>query len=147
MKQYGNASVYGVDGSVQIDGGTAIAAFTDSVDGEHKAQIEEFLDGNSEVIGFRKFDERLMADLTIIGKSSVSKAAAQSALAYPPIPCKITLSSFPEEAGETVKHNGDYIYLGGAKKTRVRGQAALKLTCFRPLTSSLTVAQLLTEIV
>jgi len=150
MKQYGTASVWGVDGTVVIDGADAIAAFTNSVEGEQRASIEEFMDGYKELLGFRKHDEREYCNLMIIPKKiagSGSLADAMKALKYPPIPAKITLSNLPDTGSSDLGHNGDYIYLGGAQRTFVDGQGAIRLSCFRPKTSSLTVAQLLTEAV
>jgi hypothetical protein len=150
---YGTASVYNVDGAIIVDTGTAIAAFPDSIEEEQRAQIEEFLDGFNELIGFRKSDEREYCDLNIIPKKSPAASSIQAALAslkFPPVPCRINLTLLPESTAfdlngnPATATNSDYIYVGGARRTRVRGQAALRLQCFKPKSSPLTVVQLLT---
>ena len=150
MKQYGTATVYGIDGTIQYDAETAIAAFPEAIEGEQRVQIEEFLDGYGELIGFRKFDEREYADVTIIPKKIAgtgSLDAAKAALAYPACPCKVTLASLPDSTATDIDHNGEYIYVGGARRTMVRGAAALRITVFKPKSSALTVDQLITEAV
>jgi hypothetical protein len=150
---YGTASVYNVDGDIQINGATAIAAFPDSIEEEQRAQIEEFMDGYNELIGLRKSDEREYCDVTIIAKKPAGAGSIDSAIAamkFPPVPARISLTLRPESTAFDLNGNPataaniDYIYTGGARRTRVRGQAALRLTCFKPKSSPLTVPQLLT---
>jgi hypothetical protein len=149
---YGTASVAGADGDITING-AAIAAFPDSVEEEQRASIEEFLDGYGELIGFRKSDEREYCDVTIIPKSPAAAGsldAALKALKYPTVPSKVTLVLRPEattfdlNGNPATAVNTEYVYTGGARRTRVRGQAALRLTCFKPKTSPLNVTQLVT---
>lgn len=154
MIQYGNATHWGVDGTGKLNGsGTALDAFVEAIDGDSRAQIEEFLDGFGELIGFRKRDERLFLNLTLVPKkvaAAGSLAAATAALKYFPIPSRFSLSGFPDNAafdlwGDlTNAVNADYIYVGGQTRTMARTQAATRITIFRPTSSALTVAQLLT---
>jgi hypothetical protein len=151
-QMFGTASVYNVDGDIELNG-AAIAAFPDSLEEEQRAQMEEFMDGFNELIGFRKSDEREYCDLTIIPKKTAganSVDAALKALKYPANPSKVVLVLRPESTtydingDPAVAANKEYIYAGGARRTRVRGQAAMRLQCFKPKSSPLTVDQLLT---
>src|SRR4051812_19354292 len=96
MNQYGTASVYSVDGTIQYNGASAIAAFPESVEGEQRVQIEEFMSGIGELIGFKKADQREYLDLTIVPKRTATGTgdidAALGALAYPTVPSKITFT-------------------------------------------------------
>jgi hypothetical protein len=150
---YGTASVYNVDGDIIVDTGTAIAAFPDSIEEEQRAKIEEFMDGFEELIGLRKSDVREYCDVTIIPKKVAgtgSLDAVLKSLKFPPVPSRINLTLRPDSTtfdingNPATPANSDYIYTGGARRTRVRGQAAMRLTCFKPLSSPLTVVQLLT---
>lgn len=153
MTQYGTASVYGIDGVIQYDLATAIAAFPESATFEAQSKMDEFLDGNSEFIGHRKYDKREYADLVLIPKKTAALGSlndALKALKFPTDPCKVTLSNVPDtntdggHAANEIGHNGDYMYYGGAQRTMSRGQAALRIRVWRSLTSPLTTGQLLT---
>lgn len=153
MTQYGTASVYGVDGTVTISG-SALAAFVDSFEGEHDVQIDEFMSGFGELIGFRKHDERERVDLIIVPKKTAASGSlndALKALAYPASPVKVTLTNVPDtdtaggHSANEIGHNTDYIYTRGARRTMVEGRAALRMPIFRPKTSPLTVDQLVAQ--
>jgi len=132
MTYTGSATVKGVDGTVSF-AGVAVAAIPDSVEGEHTAELEEFKNGLNQLIGFSKSDERYSVDIVLFPKAA-GTAAARGALTYPDVPSKVTLAGLPESAApDTVLLNGDYIYTGGAARSVVRGQNALRLRCFRPL--------------
>ena len=151
MKMYGTASVYGVDGTCAIDGAAAIAAKPESVEGTDQATVEESLDGNGELDGFNIRDNREVINLTLMPKKAAGTGSlndAKLALVYPPIPAKITLAGFITTSGtDALEINGDYIYTGGAQRSVLRGNAVLRLTCFKPITSGKTVTELLTEAV
>ncbi|MHC1762922.1 MAG: hypothetical protein AB9869_01265 [Verrucomicrobiia bacterium] len=144
--QYGLASVYGVDGTVTHTGAAAAYVIPDSVEGEHGADIEEFRNGYNQLIGFHKSNERVAVNLTLIPKAA-TLANADKGLAYPAIPSKVTLDGFVE-SGDGTTLDGDYIYVGGASRTVVRGQASLRLPIFRPLNlpSGVTITTLVTAI-
>lgn len=153
MTQLGTASVWGVDGTVAYDGAAAIAGFVESAEGEDQAQFDEFISGVGELLGWRKCNAREIYDLTIVPKKAAAAGSlndALKALAYPPSPCKVTIAGMADtdtvgsHAANEIGHNGDYIYLTGARRTFVRGQAAIRMRIMRPKTSPLTVAQLLT---
>jgi hypothetical protein len=146
MTQYGTASVYGIDGTIKYVA-TAIAAIADSLEHEHTAEIDEFKNGLNQPMGFYKSDERLVVDLTLIPKSTTLDLAKKG-LAFPDSPSKINLSNFHEDSTSAVKINGDYIYLRGARRSIVRGQATLRLQAFRPLDlpAGMTVDGLVTPI-
>lgn len=160
MLQYGTATVAGADGTVAYDAEAALAAFTDSIESEQRVTVEELMDGFGELLGFRKSDERVY----LTGSGSLQKTLVS--LKFPPVPSKVTFtpnanldlsSAIAGAGGQAPAAKGElygdpalspkaneYIYVGGARRTMVRGQGALQLTCFRPKSSDLTVAQLLT---
>ncbi|ODU25078.1 MAG: hypothetical protein ABS95_01105 [Verrucomicrobia bacterium SCN 57-15] len=152
-KQYGTASAYGVDGTLAVDAVEALlSAFPETVDGEHNATIEELMSGGkNNLIGFRVSNQREVVNITLVPKSTTSEDDAISALKYPPVPCKIIFTPTPG-IGDNTAHDlygaasAEYIYVGGARRTQVRGRAGLQITAFRPVDGELTVSQLLTEI-
>lgn len=145
-QQFGTASVYGIDGTIKFVA-TAIAAIADSLEHEQAATVDEFKNGTNQLLGFYKSDERLVVDLTLIPKAATLDLAKKG-LAFPDAPSKINLSGFPEDAALSLKINGDYIYVSGARRSIVRGQATLKLQAFRPLDlpQGVTVDTLVTQI-
>lgn len=148
MTQYGTASVYGIDGTVQYDGATAIAAFPEEAELENPVKMDEFLDGLGEFIGGRVFDKREVCNLTLIPKKTAAAGsldAALKALKFPAAPCKVTLAALPDTGANDIGHNGDYMYWGGGRRTLHRGQAALRILVWRSTTSPLSTAQLLTQ--
>ena len=146
MLQYGTASVYGIDGTIKYVA-TAIAAIADSLEHEQTAEIDEFKNGLNQLLGFYKSDSRLIVDLTLVPKSTTLDLAKKG-LAFPDQPSKINLSGFVDDTTTALLINGDYIYVRGARRSIVRGQATLRLQAFRPLDlpSGMTIDQLCTLI-
>jgi hypothetical protein len=131
MQQFGAASVYGVAGTI-----TGIAyVIPESVESENTASIDEFKSGINQLLGFYKTDERIVLDMVLTPKADTI-AHANTSLAFPAGPLKVTLSGFPDDGSGSSPNrqiNGDYVYLQGARKTLVRGQASFRLQVFRPL--------------
>lgn len=168
MTQYGTASVVGADGTITYDGSTAIAAFANNIEQEQRVQIEEFMDGFGELLGFRKADEREYMTLTLIPKAVIAaggtsaKNDALLAMKYPSVPSLIyftpnsvieiasTKDLFGNPAGTPAAGSefaNQWIYVGGARRTFAQGaggQAALQLVGFKAKSSPLTAAQLVT---
>ena len=147
--------MWGIDGTMAITG-SAVACQLESIEGEHRVQVEEFMSGLGELIGFRKHDEREFVDITIVPKVAAASGSlddALEALRYPTVPAKVAFTSMLDTAAKELygdsaasPKTNEYIYVGGARRTMVgRNQAALKLQAFRPKTSPLTIDQLLTE--
>ena len=143
-----------VDGTVSIDGASAIATLLDSAEGEQRCNVEDFMDGNDDLIGMKFSDEREHVELVLFAKGGVgagSLTAARQALRYPPVPARITFTATingtteaVDAAAPNIGLNGDYIYSGGARRALVKGRAALRIPCWKPKSSPMTVAQLLT---
>lgn len=143
MLLFGKATVHGISGTVTTP---AIAAISESIESEHTADVEEHIGGDGELRGFGVANERFNVDLTLI-PDAASQDAANGSMAKITIPSKVTLAGFPSKSGsDTVAINGDYIYKGGMRKTIVKGQATFRLPIFRPLSSSLTVDQLVAAV-
>lgn len=142
MQTHGVATVFGVKGTV-THSGFAVAAIPDGAEGEHTATMEEFLDGEGELIGWTKSNERETLEIVLTPKAGAGDDA-KKALKYPAIPSKVNLSGFAESAGTDLNVNGDYAYVGGARRTLTpRGRAALRIPLFRPKSSPLTIDQLI----
>ena len=145
MILYGKATIFGSAGTVTVP---ALAMVSDSLEREHTADVEEHTDGNGELLGFCKRNERYNADIVLV-PSAASQDAANATLAPLTIPCKVTLAGFPTKSGsDTVLLNGDYIYKGGAKDAIIKGQATKRIPLFRPLSAggSLTIDQLVAAV-
>jgi hypothetical protein len=130
-KQFGVASVYGVSGTATI-GGTAYV-IPESAEAHHTATIDEFKSGINQLLGSYKTDERIVLDLTLVPKAD-TMAHAKTGLKFPAGPCKVVLTNFIS-VGSPLTHdiNGSYIYVQGAKKSLVKGQATFHFSVFRPL--------------
>ena len=147
MKQYGTASVYGVDGVVTHTGAAA-AVIVDSVESEHTADLERFMSGTNQMLGYNKSNEQLVVDLVLVPKAG-TLANALGGLKLPVIPSKVVLdSAFGAASGEDANTAlpGDYAYEGGARRTRVKGQAGIRMRIVRYLDTPLNHTQLTTEI-
>jgi hypothetical protein len=132
MQQFGAASVYGVDGTITYSG-QAVLSIPDNIDTESSASIDEFMSGINQLLGFYKTNERLGITITLVPKAD-TQANAKTALKMPVGPCKVTISGCSEDDGSDIRHvNGDYIYVQGASKAKVRGQNTFRLPIFRPL--------------
>lgn len=151
MQQYGKASVYGVDGAIAY-GGTAIAAVIQDCESSMPAEIDEFRNGLNQLLGFNVSGKQLVVDLTIVPTTGATntEAAALQALQFPAEIAKITLSGMKATDPDVVLLNGDYIYRADnpARRTVVRGQAAMRMTISRPLdlASGVTVTTLTTAV-
>ena len=160
MTQYGTATVRGADGSVTYNGTTpAIAALSDAVEVEDRANVEELLNGQGELIGFSKRDVREYATITLMAAGSTLNAAKQ-ALKFPPIPSVIYFTPNAEIESTAKELFGDpaatpaagsefanrWIYVGGGRRSMSQGVATLQLTCFKAKTSPKTAAELTTAI-
>ena len=138
MSQFGIASVYGVDGSIAYAGATAIYAIPDQIEQEQDAQFDEFKSGINQLLGWYKTDERMSATITLLPKADTI-AHAVTSLVAPVGPCKVSITGVLNElawdaVGADIRQvNGDYIYVKGFTRTRVRGQATIRLPIFRPL--------------
>jgi len=141
MRYRGTATIYGADGTVKHNT-TALAAIVESLENEQTANIEELKDGQNRLVGFAISDDRETVDLTLVPASTTSVANALAALAFPALPLLIKLSDFALDA-----LNGDYIYMGGCRRSfTARGKAAVRIRIFKPTESGgKTVAELLTE--
>lgn len=159
VDQYGAASVYGSDGVVLL-AGSAVACFPESVEAEDRAAVDEFMSGVGEWIGSWIHDRRLILDMLLVprvdpvGSTPAAVDDAIKALKFPAtILAKVTFtpatkvvdsSTFDLYGAAGVAQ--DYIYAGGARRTHVRGQAGLRMTVMKSLTSPLTTAQLLLKV-
>lgn len=162
MKQFGLATVIGLDGAYKLNGAATFAAATvEQAEAEGRAEVEELTDGYKELLGFHVANERDVYDLTIVPRAATPGADALTktveALRLPPIPSKVTIKlqantltatqtkgalgySTEVGAGDEIH----MIYAGGARRTMMNGKAALRLQAFIPKTSPLTVDNLLT---
>ena len=144
-QQYGTASIYGVDGAVTVANAYVLP---ESLDSEQSVSIDEFKSGLNQLLGFYKSDERIMIDMVLSPKAE-TLANAKLGIAFPEGPCKITLSGFVDDGAGTRAINGDYIYVQGARKSLVRGQASFRVSAFRPLDlpAGVTIDTLVTKLV
>jgi len=146
MASTGTATVWGIDGTITHTG-TARKVDVQGVTLQDAAQVDEFLNGKGQLLGFNSRDQRYSITIELYPKGATN-AEARAGLTLPAVLSKVTLSGFADGAGTDSDLNGDWIYIGGGSKAWSPGQARLTLPIFRPLDlpSGVTVTTLTTAV-
>jgi hypothetical protein len=146
MAMTGKASFIGITGTVTVNA-VALKLEPKSATVKPSAKTTELIDGSGELAGFDVRDRRVNCQLELMVLADTS-ANALAAMAAQPQLIKVTLASFPANSGtDKILINGDWISKPGDIAVSIgEGEAKITMDLMRPLTSALTIDQLLTAV-
>jgi hypothetical protein len=144
---FGKAIFTGIGGTVTVAG---VAQYLEPKSASIKptAQTTEAKNGQSELVGFDVRDKRLTCQLELVALADTNAHQLEALSASVDL-VKVTLSGFPANSGtDHILLNGDWIAKPGDISVSISdGEAKVSMDLMRPLTSPLTIDELLTAVI